>query len=73
MISCFPDNRFLEKNMSQPGGSQQRSQPEEKIWALKGAVMSVLGFGKKKSKDQYMTLRLQFLFENDPSPMKVGR
>ena len=61
--------------MSQPGSSQGsvRSQPEEKTWALKGATMSVLGFGKKSSKDQYMTLRLQFLFENDPSPKKVGR
>ena len=52
--------------------SQKSSQPVDKVWKLKGGSMRVVGHGKKKPTDLYMILQLEFSFDNEPRPRKVG-
>lgn len=63
---------------SQSQGSQ-RSQPSQsqeprgaKPWKLAGGTMRVLSHGKKKPIDNYTVLQLEFTFDCDNRPKKVG-
>ena len=47
-------------------------QPEEREWKLAGGTMRVLGHGKKKPTDMYMVLQLEFSFDHDRRPRRVG-
>ena len=63
-------------SQSQAGPSQvgqDPTKPEEKIWALKNCKMRILGHGKKKSTDRWMTLQLEFTFDKNPVPQIIGK
>jgi hypothetical protein len=70
----------LPTQATQPTQPTQATQPthatqasQQKIWALAGGTMRVVSHGKKKPSDNYMVLQLEFSFDHDPRPRKVGK
>lgn len=60
--------------MSQPSQSNSQSGSQRiKIWNLKGGTMTVKGLGKRRMKDPFMTLELEFDFVNEKKPRTVGK
>ena len=60
--------------MSQPTSqSQPSSQPGHRELALEGGTMTVIGLRKKRQKDRFMTLELEFSFTNEKKPRTVGK
>ena len=57
-------------SQSQPLSSQKSQQ--EITWKLKGGNMTVINHWKRKASDLYMTIKLEFKFDNDPRPHYVG-
>ena len=60
-------------SQSQPSSSSQTSsQFKHKELALEGGTMTVVGLRKKRQKDRFMTLELEFSFTNEKKPRGVG-
>ena len=53
------------------------SQPDSQLYSGKqrnliGCTMQVLSFAKKEDKDLFMTLDIEFKFDDEPYPIRVG-
>ena len=75
VLDCGNNFRFIFRNMDDldtETQASQRSTQSDKIWSLKDGCMAVVGLGKKRARDSYMTLDLEFKFENERKSRKVG-
>ena len=50
----------------------QGSQEDAKIWSLVDGTMEVKSYGKKSESDLFMTIDLEFRFDDEPNPKVVG-
>ena len=59
-------------NAAQVPVQQPQGQQQEEEWRLAGGEMRIVDHGKKKPTDPFMILHLEFTFDRDPRPKKVG-
>ena len=58
---------------SQSTQSSRSSSSQSKVWKLAGGSMHVLSHGKRKPSDNFTVVQLEFSFNNDPTPRKIGK
>ena len=58
------------QNLTQ--GHQNISQEDSKTWRIVDGTMEVKSYGKKCDSDLYMTIDLEFRFDDEPNPKTVG-
>lgn len=73
-VSTQPTQASQSIVPTQPTRATLSSQShEQKVWALDGGTMVVVGHGKRRKTDPEMTVQLEFTFLYDPRVRKVGK